>query len=45
MTDRVLPETRAAVLRRDGQCLLYVIDASHLCRDQWGERCCGSLTP
>ena len=37
MPDRVLPETRAAVFRRDGQCLLFVIDASHVCRDQWGE--------
>ena len=35
MTDRVLPEVHAAVLRRDGRCVAAALDRSHVCRDRW----------
>ena len=35
--DRVTPEVREAVLRRDGQCLLAKMDDRHICRDTWGQ--------
>jgi hypothetical protein len=28
---------REAVIRRDRACLLWLLDATHQCRDQWGE--------
>lgn len=37
MRDRVTPELREAVLRRDGRCFLTRIDAAHQCFDQWGD--------
>jgi hypothetical protein len=38
MSERVLPEVAAAVLRRDRQCLAAMLDRSHWpCRDKWGE--------
>ena len=38
MTDRVLPEVHAAVMRRDRQCILALLDKAHgICRDRWGE--------
>ena len=33
----VLPEVRAAVLRRDRRCLAEMLDQSHECRDLWGD--------
>ncbi len=38
MTDRVLPEVHAAVMRRDKVCILALLDKTHgVCRDRWGE--------
>lgn len=38
MTDRVLPEVRAAVFRRDRQCILWLLDKTHgVCRDAYGQ--------
>lgn len=34
-SDRVTPELRAEVLRRDGACILYLLDQRHVCRDAW----------
>jgi hypothetical protein len=34
--DPVSPELRIAVLERDGGCVLWRLDPSHWCRDQWG---------
>ena len=34
--DPVTPETRAAVLERDGWCVLAKVDPDHQCRDVWG---------
>jgi len=34
--DPVTPEVRAAVLRRDGQCVAAKYELGHACRDQWG---------
>lgn len=36
--DRVSPETRNAVMERDRQCLAALLDLSHMCRNQWGDR-------
>ena len=36
MRDRVTPELRESVLRRDGRCVLSRFDAAHECRDVWG---------
>jgi hypothetical protein len=33
----VNPETRRAVLVRDGACLLSKIEPGHECRDMWGD--------
>lgn len=32
----VSQELHDRVLDRDGDCFLYKLDASHVCRDQWG---------
>jgi len=37
--DPVTPEVRAAVLRRDQQCVLSALEAAHICRDAWGHTC------
>lgn len=37
MRDRVSPELRELVLRRDQRCFLAKIDAAHECRDVWGQ--------
>lgn len=34
--DRVTPEMRAAVIVRDGGCVLARLDPAHVCRDRWG---------
>lgn len=34
--DPVSPELRAAILERDGWCVLAKIDPEHQCRDIWG---------
>ena len=35
MSDRVLPEDHAAVMRRDGRCVAALLDKSHVCKDRW----------
>lgn len=35
MRDRVTPELREFVLRRDGRCVLSIFDVAHECRDMW----------
>jgi len=35
--DRVTPEVRAQVMRRDGYCFLYRLDRYHECRNVWGD--------
>ena len=37
MRDIVTPELREAVLRRDGRCVLSIMDIAHACYDQWGK--------
>ena len=34
---KVTPELRAAVLGRDGACVLWKLNPSHICRDAWGQ--------
>ena len=34
--DPVTPETRDAVLRRDGVCVLALYEPEHICRNRWG---------
>lgn len=34
--DPVTPDVRAAVMGRDGGCVLAGLDLTHQCRDQWG---------
>lgn len=34
--DPVTPALRDAVLARDGACVAWLIDRSHVCRDAWG---------
>jgi len=36
--DRVTPELRELVLKRDGMCFLAMLSITHQCRDQWGKR-------
>ena len=35
MRDRVTPELREEVLRRDGRCVLSMFDAAHSCYSAW----------
>jgi hypothetical protein len=34
---RVPPKLRAAVMERDKRCVLFDLDPSHVCKDQWGQ--------
>jgi hypothetical protein len=33
----VTPALREQVLRRDGACILWRLDSSHVCHDRWGD--------
>jgi hypothetical protein len=34
---RVTPELHAAILGRDGACVLWKLDPTHVCHDAWGQ--------
>lgn len=35
--DRVTPELHAAVMARDGRCVLFDLDPTHVCKDRWDQ--------